>query len=169
MEIINFTVTHVKVRSEKSFAQVTTAIESIAGKANNLIFQKLIDANASFTEVENAVKSMVGKNDLMIFTHLESGKVLSLCGKFKQAKLYIIGNPLIANQMFEEDPSVGLYVPLRLFVYDEYSGKTCITYDKPSSLLGRVENQKILRVAEMLDQKLEELVTMAAHDRTTEE
>ncbi|MBE9144257.1 DUF302 domain-containing protein [Planktothrix mougeotii] len=161
METINFTVNHVKVSSEKSFAQVTTAIESMVGKANNLIFQKLIDANASFTEVENAVKSMVGKNDLMIFTHLESGKVLSLCGKFKQAKLYIIGNPLIANQMFEEDPAVGLYVPLRLFVYDEYNGKTYITYDQPSSLLGRFENPKILRVAEMLDQKLQELVTMA--------
>ncbi|WP_254174033.1 DUF302 domain-containing protein [Planktothrix pseudagardhii] len=104
---------------------------------------------------------MVGKNDLMIFTHLESGKVLSLCGKFKQAKLYIMGNPLIANQMFEEDPAVGLYVPLRLFVYDEYNGKTYITYDQPSSLLGRFENPKILRVAEMLDQKLQELVTMA--------
>jgi uncharacterized protein (DUF302 family) len=161
MESINFTVTHVKVCSEKSYAQVTTAIESLVGKANNLIFQKLIDANASFTDVENAVKSMVGKNDLMIFTHLESGKVLSLCGKFKQAKLYIIGNPLIANRMFEEDPAVGLYVPLRLFVYDEYNGKTCIIYDKPSSLLARFENQKILRVAEMLDQKLAELVTMA--------
>jgi uncharacterized protein (DUF302 family) len=162
METINFTVNHIKVPSEKSFEQVTTAIESMVGKANNLIFQKLIDANASFTEVENAVKSMVGKNDLMIFTHLESGKVLSLCGKFKQARLYIIGNPLIANQMFEEDPAVGLYVPLRLFVYDEYNGKTYITYDKPSSLLSRFENLKILKVAEMLDQKLEELVTMAA-------
>jgi uncharacterized protein (DUF302 family) len=162
METINFTVTHVKVSSEKSFEEVTNAIESAVGKANNLIFQKLIDSNASFAEVENAVKSMVGKNELMIFTYLESGRVLSLCGKSKKARLYIIGNPLIANQMFEEDPAVGLYVPLRLFVYDEYDGKTYIAYDKPSSLLGKFQDKKILRVAEMLDQKLEELVIIAA-------
>ncbi|WP_460206121.1 DUF302 domain-containing protein [Scytonema sp. NUACC21] len=44
-----------------------------------------------------------------------------------KAKLYVIGNPLIAKQMLEQNLGVGLYVPLRLFVYEDQKGRTQIT------------------------------------------
>ena len=149
----------VTMASEKPFEQVVEAIEARVGRANHFGFKKLIDAKASYAEVESAVSSMVGSSDFMIFAYFESGQVLSLCGKPKQAKLYIIGNPLIANQMYEHNPAVGLYVPLRLFVYNDYNSKTHISYDQPSSLMSQFEDQNILKVAQMLDTKLEKLVT----------
>jgi hypothetical protein len=47
-------------------------------------------------------------------------------------------------------------------VYEDTEGKTQIVYDKPSSLLGQFQNEKISAVAQMLDHKLEELATTAA-------
>lgn len=164
MLTVNFNFTRIIVSSEKSFEQVTNAIESMTGQADNMLLKKLkrLDTNKAFEQVESAVESMIGKSGFTSLADFELGGLLSSqAGKRKKSKLYIIGNPLIAAQMFEQDPAVGLYVPLRLFVYEDYDGNTHVTYDKPSSLLGQFQNGKILMIAQMLDQKVEELVTMA--------
>lgn len=57
--------------------------------------------------------------------------------------------------------AAGLYAPLRLLVYEIGEGKTCLEYDRPSSLFGQFHNDRITAVAEMLDRKLEELVAGA--------
>ncbi|MBD2361377.1 DUF302 domain-containing protein [Anabaena minutissima FACHB-250] len=161
---VNFMVTRVVVCSEKTFDAVTRAIESMASQADNQLLRQLkrLDTNKSFDQVKSAVESMLGKSGLTILVDFELGGLLtSQSGKRNKSKLYIIGNPLIANQMFEQDPAVGLYVPLRLFVYENFDGKTYVTYDKPSSLLGQLQNEEILQVAQMLDRKLEDLVAIA--------
>jgi serine/threonine protein kinase len=45
--------------------------------------------------------------------------------------------------------------------YEDEEGKTCVEYDKPSSLFGQFRDDQITSVAEMLDRKLEELVAGA--------
>ena len=49
-----------------------------------------------------------------------------------------------------------------VFVYADESGKTFVSYDRPSALLGQFQNEKIGMVAQMLDQKLDGLANMAA-------
>ncbi|WYL99127.1 MAG: DUF302 domain-containing protein [Gloeotrichia echinulata CP02] len=161
IEAVNFTGIRVIVTSEKSFEEVTKNIEKINGRSDNALFEQMIDSQQSLEEIESGIKSMIGQTGFMIFSQIEHGKLMSLLGKNKNAKLYIIGNPLIANQMLEENPAVGLYVPLRLFVYDDYNGKTHVTYDKPSSLLGQFPNQKISKIMQIIDQKFEEMVRLA--------
>ena len=74
---------------------------------------------------------------------------------------YVVGNPLLAIQMTQHDIRAGLYAPLRVLLYEDEQGKTCVEYDKPSSLFGQFGNANINEVAAMLDQKLEQLVTEA--------
>ncbi len=57
---------------------------------------------------------------------------------------------------------MGLYVPLRIFVYSDERGKTHVSYDKPSTLLAQFGNPKLEMIAQMLDQKLNGLATVAA-------
>jgi hypothetical protein len=71
------------------------------------------------------------------------------------------GNPLIALQMTQHDIRASLYAPLRVLVYENADGKTCIEYDKPSSLFGQFGNAEVDAVAAMLDRKLEALVAGA--------
>jgi len=40
-------------------------------------------------------------------------------------------------------------------------GRTCLEYDKPSSLFGQFNDERIAPVASMLDRKLEDLVATA--------
>ena len=122
-----------------------------------------MSSNKSFDEVTKAVKSLVAKNGMMIMAEVDQGRMLSMTGLNLKATLYIVGNPVVGKQLFEQDHAVGLYVPVRIFVYSDASGKTSVSYDKPSTLLSQFQNSKMNMVAEMLDQKLEGLANMAAH------
>ena len=122
-----------------------------------------MSSNKLFDEVTKAVKSLVAKNGMMIMAEVDQGRMLSMTGLNLKATLYIVGNPVVGKQLFEQDHAVGLYVPVRIFVYSDASGKTSVSYDKPSTLLSQFQNSKVNMVAEMLDQKLEGLANMAAH------
>ncbi|BAZ70623.1 hypothetical protein NIES4106_54180 (plasmid) [Fischerella sp. NIES-4106] len=157
VQTINYTVTRVIVSSEKPFQEVIDAIESIVGDGKYSVFEELVAAKAPFEQVESVVESMLGQSGFMKLATFNTGGLLSLMGKAKNVKLYLLGNPLIANQMIEQNPVVGLYVPPRLLVYDDYEGKTHITYDKLSSILSQFDNEFILKVSQMLDQRFQEI------------
>ena len=54
-----------------------------------------------------------------------------------------------------------LYAPLRVLIYEADDGKTCIEYDRPSSLFGQFGDERVGRVAAELDQRLEDLEATA--------
>ena len=94
-----------------------------------------ITSDKSFEDVSSAVKSLVAKNGMMVMAEVNQGKMLSMTGLSLKATLFVVGNPTVGKQLFEQDHGVGLYVPLRLFVYTDASGKTFVSYDRPSALL----------------------------------
>jgi uncharacterized protein (DUF302 family) len=143
---------------------VVTLIPSFAADESSFAGSRVaVTTNKSFADVNKAVKSLVAKNGMMIMAEVNQGKMMSMAGLKLDATLYIIGNPTVGKQIFEQDHGVGLYVPLRLFVYTDQSGTTHVAYDKPSTLLSQFRNEKIGMVAQMLDQKLNDLANMAAH------
>ena len=97
----------------------------------------------------------------MLFATHNHGALLRLAGQRQKAIQYVVGNPLIALQMTQHDIRAGLYVPLRVLLYENDEGQTCVEYDRPSSLLGQFQNGRIASVAGMLDRKLEALVAPA--------
>jgi uncharacterized protein (DUF302 family) len=135
---------------------------SFAGDASFSGNRVTVDSNKSFDDVSKAVKSLVAKNGMMVMAEVNQGKMLSMTGLTLNATLFLVGNPTVGKQLFEQDHGVGIYVPLRVFVYTDPSGKTHVSYDKPSTLLSQFQNEKIGMVAQMLDQKLEGLANMAA-------
>ena len=57
--------------------------------------------------------------------------------------------------------AAGLYAPLRVLIFEDEQERTCLEYDKPSSLFNQFNDERIASVAHLLDRKLEELVTAA--------
>ncbi len=116
----------------------------------------------SFDQVSDALKSLVAKNGMMVMAQVDQGKMLSMTGLSLKATLFLVGNPTVGKQLFEQNHAVGLYVPLRISVYSDTDGKTYIEYDKPSALLSQFKNEKLAMIAQMLDEKISGLATMAA-------
>jgi uncharacterized protein (DUF302 family) len=57
--------------------------------------------------------------------------------------------------------AAALYAPLRVLLYETDDGKTCVEYDRPSSLFGQFGDDRVTHMAEVLDQKLEALAKAA--------
>ena len=110
----------------------------------------------------DALKALVAKNGMMVMAEVNQGQMLSMTGLSLKATLFLVGNPTVGKQLFEQNQAVGLYVPLRVSVYADANGRTHIEYDRPSSLLGQFGNEQIAMVAKMLDEKLDGLASMAA-------
>ena len=136
---------------------------SFGADANFSADRVTVPSDKSFEDVTKAVKTLVAKNGMMVMAEVNQGKMLSMAGFNLKATLFVVGNPTVGKQLFEQDRAVGLYVPLRVFVYTDQAGKTFVSYDKPSTILAQFNDQKIGMVAQMLDEKLGGLATMAAH------
>ncbi|MEW6320489.1 MAG: DUF302 domain-containing protein [Acidobacteriota bacterium] len=121
-----------------------------------------VASNKSFEAVVDALRGLVAKNGMMVMAEVNQGQMLSMTGLTLKATLFLVGNPNVGKQIFEQNHAAGLYIPLRVFVYADPAGKTFVSYDKPSSILGQFKNDKMKMVAEMLDKNIGGLATMAA-------
>jgi uncharacterized protein (DUF302 family) len=155
-----FTVEHVRVTTSKPFNEVAKGIERQLGQFDPEVYKSL--AGGGDAEADRAkLESMTGSSGFMLFKTSDHGALLRLVGQERKAIQYLLGNPLIAIRMTQHDIRAGLYAPLRVLIYENEEGKTCVEYDKPSSLFGQFENDRITPTATLLDQKLAALVAAA--------
>jgi uncharacterized protein (DUF302 family) len=160
MNVTRITVDHVRVVGDKPFDQATKAFEQQLGEFNPEVYKSLASGEDS-EKVRAKLEAMVGPSGFMLFKTSDHGALLRLAGQQKKAIQYVVGNPLFAIQMTQHDIRASLYAPLRVVLYENEQGKTCVEYDKPSSLFGQFGNPKVTDVATMLDRKLEQLVAKA--------
>jgi uncharacterized protein (DUF302 family) len=151
------TIEHVQVRTEKPFAEVAAALEARLGKFDPSVYEQLRNG-ADPEAVRTRIEAMAGPSGFMLFGTNDHGSLLRLAGQERKAVQYVVGNPLFALQMTRHDARPGLYAPLRVLLYEDEAGKTCVEYDIPSSLFGQFGNASVTEVAVMLDHKLEQLV-----------
>ncbi len=118
------------------------------------------ESHKSFDQTVAQLKTAVGQGGMMVMATVDQGNMLSMTGLQLKATLFLVGNPTVGKKLFEQNHAVGLYVPLRVFVYEDKDGKTYVSYDKPSQLLAQFNNSEISQTAAMLDQKLQSLVQM---------
>jgi len=160
MHVTRITVDHVRVVADKPFDQVRKAFEQQLGQFNPEVLKSL-STGEDTEKVRAKIEAMVGPSGFMLFRTSDHGALLRLAGQKKKAIQYLVGNPLFAMQMTQHDIRASLYAPLRVLLYENEHGKTCVEYDKPSSLFGQFGNAKVTDVATMLDRKLEQLVAKA--------
>ena len=86
---------------------------------------------------------MAEPSGFMLFATQDHGSLLRLAGQRRRAIQYVVGNPLFALQMTQHDIRASLYAPLRVLIYEDEQGNTCVEYDRPSSLFGQFGNDRI--------------------------
>jgi uncharacterized protein (DUF302 family) len=151
---------HIHVETKKPFGEVSAALEARMGKFDPAVYEQM--RNGSDPEVvRGRLEGMAGPSGFMLFRTSDHGALLRLAGQTRKAVQYLLGNPLFAVRMTQHDIRAGLYAPLRLLIYEDEGGKTCVEYDLPSSLFGQFGNANVTEVAAMLDRKLEQLVAEA--------
>ena len=153
-------VDHVGLMTDKPFEEVANALERQMGRFDSDVSKSLPeggDTEAAKTKFE----AMTGPSGFMLFGKTDHGSLLRIAGQKQKAIQYVLGNPLFAIQMTQHDIRASLYAPLRVLLYQNEEGNTCVEYDRPSSLFGQFGNAEIAATAAMLDDKLDALVSAA--------
>jgi uncharacterized protein (DUF302 family) len=127
-------------------------------------YTRLEDIIASSSPLEAVADAFVGSSTFMYLAKIDQGRILSLSGNRKKCSLYVLGNPLIGNQMHDVTTAIGLYIPFRLCVYEDLNGEVFITYDIPSSLVQHYKNEQLMALAYQFDQQLERLAIAVTSD-----
>jgi uncharacterized protein (DUF302 family) len=149
--------------SSRPFDNILVAIKAAVGHPDMVEFAKTTAAARTFREFESTVREGLGKSGLMLFMELDHGSVIrKATGNHKpQMARFIIGNPLIMQQMARHVPDAGSCAPVTVLA-DERSDAVHISYDRMVSLLAPYRNPDALAVARDLDKKVETLLSDAA-------
>jgi uncharacterized protein (DUF302 family) len=140
--------------SNRSFADVVAALEAAVGSVENEAFADEVSEARDPSDFEARMHKHESTSGFMRFHTIDHGAWLAALGSSGKARMYTIGNPLIARTMIKDD-LVGLNVPVRIAVYEEpSSGKVRVAYNLPSSLISALENNIVSEAAQALDAKL---------------
>jgi len=149
----------VRFESTRSFDEVLLNLRKLVGTATP---QKVIKQESGGTreQFEKAIQSQVGESDFMLFFEIDHGDWLPVFGIQRKVVRWILGNPLLAITMIRHDITAGLFVPVELLLVGNESGDgSTVMYDLPSSLMAVERNPALRDAAEVLDRKLQTLVS----------
>lgn len=157
------TTTHVVVSSQKPFEQAVKDLEAELGKASTELLGNRLSASKNFAELTAEMEPLAGKSGLITVAELNWGKVMSRVPASMKARLFVIGNPLTAKKLLEAGgPDVGLYLPTKIYVYENKQGVTQVSYDKLGPVMAQYKNAQLNAVAEKIDETLGKLANSAA-------
>jgi hypothetical protein len=159
------TIQHVTVTSHRDFAATIREFEKQIGRFDPEAHHAIGEPNPQIDQIKAKIEAMAGSSGFMRFGEIHKfGELVILAGQpAGKANQYVIGNSLIALQMVKHQFSAGLYVPLRILISEDASGVTHVEYDLPSSLMGQFGDPEVDKVARMLDNKLNALITSSAN------
>jgi Domain of unknown function DUF302 len=150
-------VEHIRISSERSFAEVRQKLEDTLPKLDAII----ADALGSGDQ-KRATDYEVNAPKLSIFEQRDHGALLQIVGRKCNAIQYEIGNPLTASKMTRYKLPAALYAPLRVVLFEDERGKGVFEYDKPSSFFGQFGDERVTKVGRDLDVELETALCKAA-------
>jgi uncharacterized protein (DUF302 family) len=155
----DFSIAHVNVATGLPYDRLIEAFEGSLGRWDPMAGEPLWKQSASWPEVEAAITKMAEPFGLMVLAKIDQGRITSLSGKSKMCSLYMVGNPVIANQIIEIDLRGSFYVPFRVAVHDNggANGGT-ISYDRPSSFLAALNRPELDAIGKLLDEKLDRVI-----------
>jgi uncharacterized protein (DUF302 family) len=150
-------VEHIRISSERTFAEVRRKLESTVPQLDTSIAEALGsgDQKRAKDYEDNGPK-------LSIFEARDHGALLQIAGQKRSALQYEIGNPLTASKMTRHQLPAALYAPLRVVLFEDAQGRGIFEYDKPSSFFGQYGDERVTEVGRYLDATLEAALRNAA-------
>ncbi len=76
-------------------------------------------------------------------------------------KLIIFGDPKTGTYLMQENPQIGIELPLKILVYKDMNGKTKVAYKSPVELKVQYGIQKHADILEKMQGSLEQIVKKA--------
>lgn len=147
-----------------SFDTVVACVDASIGHPDMVAFRKSFSSAQNLDEMEKVVNPVTQPNGLMEFTRFDLGEFLRKenGGIGPRILRIIAGNPLIMKEMVKDIIDAGSYAPVTILI-EEHADSVRISYDRMSSYLELYGESDALKVARVLDEKVERILTEAAN------
>ena len=151
------------VVSSGSFEDVVQKLTATIGRPDISSFHKGVIAASTIDDLEDLVQRSIGSSGLMEFMRFDAGEVLNKETGNQRSKILrlLVGNPIIMKEMAKFVPDAAAYAPVTILV-DKRDDGIHLSYDTMSSFLTSYGNDKALKVAQDLDDKIIRLLDAAA-------
>ena len=108
------------------------ATVSVAGDSG--IIRK--ESAQGVTETVDALQAAMEGAGLKIFARVNHGGGAKSVGEdVGESELLIFGSPKVGTPAIKDDPLSGLFLPLKVLVYEDGTGKAWIAYEDPEKML----------------------------------
>jgi uncharacterized protein (DUF302 family) len=149
------------IRSEKSFSEVTSAIESALQRFSVLKLMEYV-THADREGLDAYVDEVSAPSKFSIFWEMEQGSGMRLAGIPIESKFYLVGNAVIARGLFRYTGAAGLGAPVRICVSQRDGEQTRIDLDQPSAFFSQFPETGASDVPELLDAEMVKVFEDAA-------
>ncbi len=117
----------------------------------------LVQRHAPWTEMRELIASSAPHGFLIYFRN-DVRPLMQAAGDNADCVAYLMGNHVIAEQMFRHDPRAMLYAPLRTVIWEDATGGAWFTVDQPSTQFASLGIPEVSTVGVELDRKLAALL-----------
>jgi uncharacterized protein (DUF302 family) len=94
--------------------------------------------NSDVNATVEKLKSILLANNVTLFALVDhSGEAGEAGLQMRNTKLLIFGNPVLGTPLMLASPTAALDLPLKILVYEDADGRTCIAYNDPEYLIER--------------------------------
>jgi uncharacterized protein (DUF302 family) len=143
----------ITIRSEKSFFEVTKAIESSLQRFSVPKMMEYV-THTDREGLEAYVDEVSAPSKFSIFWEMEQGSVMRLAGIPIESKFYLVGNAVIARGLFRYTAAAGLGAPVRICVSQRDGEETRIDMDQVSAFFSKFPETEKSDVPQLLDAEM---------------
>ena len=97
------------------------------------------EAAGSVVETMDKLQAALEGAGLTIFARVDHGAGAQGVGEdIGASQLLIFGNPKLGTQAMLDDRTAALFLPMKVAVFEDSTGKTMIAYEAPAKMLGQL-------------------------------
>lgn len=95
-----------------------------------------VKASGDVDSTMDALEAAVTGAGATVFARVDhAGGAAKVDMELAPKQLLIFGNPKLGTPAMQDDPLAGLYLPLKVLVYQDADGQTWLAYEDPSEML----------------------------------
>jgi uncharacterized protein (DUF302 family) len=163
MPVHEFMVRRFSLVSAKPFDEVVRALTASIGRPDMAAFRQALAGAETLSDLETVIGRCIGASELMEFNRFDAGEVLRKAGGAPGPRMVrlLVGNPLVMQEMARTVPDAASYAPVTILI-DQRADGVHLSYDSMASFIAHHGSQQATKVAEVLDEKVVQLLRAAA-------
>ncbi|WP_120500687.1 DUF302 domain-containing protein [Roseovarius sp. EL26] len=99
-----------------------------------------VKSASDVTATMDALEAVVTGAGATVFARVDhAGGAQKVGQELSPSQLLIFGNPKLGTPAMQDDPLAGLFLPLKVLVYQDGEGQVWLSYEDPGKMLGRLD------------------------------